>query len=208
MHSYRINIDKKVLRLLGAQLYGDTPSIISELVQNAYDADAKAVWITINTVSEMSIVVQDDGIGMTPDEVNSRFLNIGQDRRSMYPESPGGRKVLGRKGIGKLAVFSLAKVVDVYSKTVNDVAACRLDFDAITLKNEEPISLDENSVVFEKDFLSKKETGTKIILRSIQKDVSRSLNYIVNRLLRTFDVNSDEFKIYIRKNLQRCTKGT
>lgn len=148
MHSYRINIDKKVLRLLGAQLYGDTPSIISELVQNAYDADAKAVWITINTVSEMSIVVQDDGIGMTPDEVNSRFLNIGQDRRSMYPESPGGRKVLGRKGIGKLAVFSLAKVVDVYSKTVNDVAACRLDFDAITLKNEEPISLDENSVVF------------------------------------------------------------
>ena len=202
MHSYRINIDKKVLRLLGAQLYGDTPSIISELVQNAYDADAKAVWITINTVSEMSIVVQDDGIGMTPDEVNSRFLNIGQDRRSMYPESPGGRKVLGRKGIGKLAVFSLAKVVDVYSKTVNDVAACRLDFDAITLKNEEPISLDENSVVFEKDFLSKKETGTKIILRSIQKDVSRSLNYIVNRLLRTFDVNSDEFKIYIRKNLE------
>ena len=35
MQSYRINIDKKVLRLLGAQLYGDTQSIISELVQNA-----------------------------------------------------------------------------------------------------------------------------------------------------------------------------
>ena len=37
MSVYKINIDKKVLRLLGAQLYGDTPSIISELVQNAYD---------------------------------------------------------------------------------------------------------------------------------------------------------------------------
>ena len=45
MPSYRINIDKKVLRLLGAQLYGDTPSIISELVQNSYDADATAVWM-------------------------------------------------------------------------------------------------------------------------------------------------------------------
>ena len=102
MFNYRINIDKKVLRLLGAQLYGDTPSIISELVQNAYDADARAVWITINTGNPSSIVVQDNGIGMTPDEINSRFLNIGQDRRSQYPQSPSGRKVLGRKGIGKL----------------------------------------------------------------------------------------------------------
>lgn len=200
MHSYRINIDKKVLRLLGAQLYGDTPSIISELVQNAYDADAKAVWITINTVGEVTIVVQDNGIGMTPDEVNSRFLNIGQDRRSTYPKSPAGRKVLGRKGIGKLAVFSLAKVVDVYSRTANETAACRLDFDAITLQNEDPIALEEDSIVFEKDFLSENGTGTKIVLRNIQKDVSRSLNYIVNRLLRTFDVNSNDFKVFVRRN--------
>ncbi len=200
MYSYRINIDKKVLRLLGAQLYGDTPSIISELVQNAYDADAKNVWITINTVDEVTIVVQDNGIGMTPEEVNSRFLNIGQDRRSTYPESPSGRKVLGRKGIGKLAVFSLAKVVDVYSRTANETAACRLDFDAITLHNEDPIALDEKTIVFEKEFLSESGTGTKIILRNIQKDVSRSLNYIVNRLLRTFDVNSDDFKVFVRRN--------
>ena len=119
------------------------------------------------------------------DRVNSRFLNIGQDRRSAYPESPSGRKVLGRKGIGKLAVFSLAKVVDVYSKTAKDTAACRLDFDAITLHNEDPIALDENAVIFEKEFLSESGTGTKIVLRNIQKDVSRSLNYIINRLLRT-----------------------
>lgn len=74
MSVYKINIDKKVLRLLGAQLYGDTPSIISELVQNAYDADATAVWITINTTTPNSIVVADNGIGMTPDEVNDRFF--------------------------------------------------------------------------------------------------------------------------------------
>lgn len=119
MSVYKINIDKKVLRLLGAQLYGDTPSIISELVQNAYDADATAVWITINTTTPNSIVVADNGIGMTPDEVNDRFLNIGQDRRTAYPLSPSGRKVLGRKGIGKLAVFSLAKVIDVFSKKMD-----------------------------------------------------------------------------------------
>lgn len=200
MHSYKINIDKKVLRLLGAQLYGDTPSIISELVQNSYDADAKSVWITLNTIGDPTIEVQDNGIGMTPDEVNDRFLNIGQDRRNKFPESPSGRRVLGRKGIGKLAVFSLAKIVDVYSKSKNTIAACRLDFDAITLHDEDPISLDEDSMPFNDEFLSENGTGTLIILRNIQKDISRSLNYIINRLLRTFDVNSDDFKIFVRKN--------
>lgn len=200
MHSYRINIDKKVLRLLGAQLYGDTPSIISELVQNAYDADAKVVWITINTSTPNTIVVSDNGIGMTPDEVNERFLNIGQDRRNLYPSSPNGRKVLGRKGIGKLAVFSLAKVVDVFSVKDGQVAACRLDFDAITLHDADPETLDDELAVFSPDYLSEAGTGTRIVLRNIQKDISRSLNYIINRLMRTFDVNSNDFKIYIRKN--------
>ena len=200
MHSYKINIDKKVLRLLGAQLYGDTPSIISELVQNAYDADASAVWITINTTSPNTIIVQDNGIGMMPEEINTRFLNIGQDRRTAFPTSPSGRKVLGRKGIGKLAVFSLAKIIDIYSVKENQVAACRLDFDDITLNNGDPKTLDESSVPIEAEYLSSTGSGTKIILQEIQKDISRSLNYIINRLMRTFDVNSEEFKIYVRKN--------
>lgn len=200
MQSYRINIDKKVLRLLGAQLYGDTPSIISELVQNAYDADAKSVWITINTTNPSTIIVQDNGIGMTPEEINTRFLNIGQDRRIDYPISPNGRRVLGRKGIGKLAVFSLAKIIDVYSMKDDNIAACRLDFDDITLHNADPIALDDTQQPIEAAYLSESRTGTKIVLRNIQKDVSRSLNYIVNRLVRTFDINSDDFTIYVRKN--------
>lgn len=200
MSVYKINIDKKVLRLLGAQLYGDTPSIISELVQNAYDADATEVWITINTTAPNSIVVADNGIGMTPDEVNDRFLNIGQDRRIAYPLSPSGRKVLGRKGIGKLAVFSLAKVIDVFSKKNGQIAACRLDFDEITLNDADPMSLDEKLADFQPAYLSKQGTGTRIELHNVQKDISKSLNYIINRLVRTFDVNSDDFKVFIRKN--------
>ena len=131
--------------------------------------------------------------------VSYRFLNIGQDRRSQYPTSPSGRKVLGRKGIGKLAVFSLAKIVDVYSVKDNQKAACRLDFDNITLHNGNPEDLSED-FDFEDKYLSNQNSGTKIVLQNIQKDVSKSLNYIINRLVRTFDVNSEDFKIYVRKN--------
>lgn len=200
MFEYKINIDKNVLRLLGAQLYGDTPSIISELVQNAYDADARRVWITINTADAPTIIVQDDGSGMTSNEINDRFLNIGQDRREKYPLSPNGRKVLGRKGIGKLAVFSLAKVIDVVSQKADSFAACRMDFDKITRGYGEPEDIVTEVEKIDDTFLSTAKTGTMITLRQIQKDVTRSLNYIINRLIRTFDVNSDDFKVYIRKN--------
>lgn len=200
MFEYKINIDKNVLRLLGAQLYGDTPSIISELVQNAYDADARRVWITINTTNAPTIIVQDDGTGMTSNEINDRFLSIGQDRREKFPLSPSGRKVLGRKGIGKLAVFSLAKVIEVISQKEDSFAACRMDFDKITRGNAEPEDIAPEVDKIAAEFLSADKTGTMITLHQIQKDVTRSLNYIINRLIRTFDVNSDDFKIFIRKN--------
>lgn len=200
MFEYKINIDKNILRLLGSQLYGDTPSIISELVQNAYDADAKNVWITINTGTNPSIIVKDDGIGMTSNEINNRFLNIGQNRREKHPLSPSGRRVLGRKGIGKLAVFSLAKVIDVISRKKDLIAACRMDFDKITRHNKEPEDIADDVVNDPSRFFAQAETGTVIILHDIQKDITRSLNYIINRLIRTFDVNSEDFKIYIRKN--------
>ena len=81
-----------------------------------------------------------------------------------------------------------------------EIAACRLDFDDITLKDGDPVVLDESKMPIEGEFLSENGSGTKIVLKNIQKDISRSLNYIVNRLMRTFDVNSEDFKIYVRKN--------
>jgi len=204
MPEYKINIDKKVLRLLGAQLYGDTPSIIAELVQNSYDADAHNVWITISTKVEEVITVEDDVIGMSSYEIFDRFLNIGANRREEFSGvSASGRKVLGRKGIGKLAVFSLAKIVDVYSVKDNINAGCRLDFDKITLTNSDPEAIDESNIKFDKEKLSVNNTGTKIVLFKMQKSIARSFNYVVNRLTRTFDVNDEDFKIYVRKNIEQ-----
>ncbi len=200
MPNYRLNIDKRVLRLLGAQLYGDTPSIISELVQNSCDADANNVWITIITRDGERIIVEDDGIGMTPDDINNRFLNIGYDRRDQAPVSPSGRKVLGRKGIGKLAVFSLARVVDVYSQKDGQKAGCRLDFDDITLRNADPITIQDEQISLNPQHLSPNNTGTKIVLSSMLKSISRSYSYVINRIVRSFDVNYENFKIFIRKN--------
>ena len=46
---FSITIDRQVIKLLGAHLYGDTPSVVNELVANAYDAGAKRIWISVKT---------------------------------------------------------------------------------------------------------------------------------------------------------------
>ena len=79
---YNIKIDRQVIKLLGEHLYGDTPSVINELIANAHDARAKKVWITIKTESPYEIEIQDDGIGMTIEDINKYYLNIGYNRRS------------------------------------------------------------------------------------------------------------------------------
>ena len=58
---------------------------------------------------QKSIRVRDDGHGMTFSELNEQFLKIGRNRRaeSCKDETEGGRKVLGKKGLGKLSMFGI-----------------------------------------------------------------------------------------------------
>ena len=118
---FNITIDRKVIKLLGEHLYGDTPSVVNELIANAYDAGANKVWITIKTTSPYRIVVQDDGIGMDLSDINDFYLNIGYNRREEenlrreLKESNVERQDMGQKGIGKLAVFALSKIVRLIS---------------------------------------------------------------------------------------------
>ena len=206
MDEYRIQLDRHVLRQLGSQLYGDTPSVIAELVANSYDADAKNVWITVDT-EKNTLTVEDDGKGMTASDINNSFLNIGYDKREGNNTTALGRKIMGRKGIGKLAAFSLTNRVIVTSSKGGKTCGCILDFKRI-VEGEEPEALDPKDVVFAQDRLSDAGTGTRIELIGVKKRVALSYRFIVNKLIRTFDVNDENFTIHIKRQntkfLQLC----
>lgn len=108
----------RVIDHLGIQMYQSPTAALAEMVSNAWDADAEKVEITlpaaISTAAE--IVVHDNGRGMTFADCQTRFLNIGYDRRGGAPVSVSEEKkrpVLGRKGIGKFAGFGIAEVIRV-----------------------------------------------------------------------------------------------
>lgn len=101
----RFQVDSRLATLL-SQEYSSSERALKELVDNAWDADAEHVSIVLPApLSGDSIVIQDDGTGMTEEELRRHYLSIATDRRSRRGERTvaKNRPVKGRKGIGKFA---------------------------------------------------------------------------------------------------------
>jgi hypothetical protein len=101
----RFRVDPQLATLLG-EGYRSSEFALKELVDNAWDADASEVRITLpGALSGDPIIIADDGTGMTPTEVDEDYLRIARSRRSRKGEhtSQRNRAVKGRKGIGKFA---------------------------------------------------------------------------------------------------------
>ena len=113
-----LKFDPNTIEHLGISLYSKLPSVLSELVSNSWDADSNKVIIDfVDTETEKEIIYSDDGEGMTFDELNEKYLVIGRNRRNETSNqtSKGGRKVIGKKGLGKLSVFGICDIIEVIS---------------------------------------------------------------------------------------------
>ena len=109
---------------LGAQMYPTATATIAELISNAWDADAENVWVKfpfgMAWTEDSKIEVLDDGHGMTRAEAAHQYLVVGRKRRveARSDRSRGGRLLHGRKGIGKLAAFGTARILECYSVAI------------------------------------------------------------------------------------------
>lgn len=113
---FTFDISLSVLNHLGRNLYRSFVTVLGEAISNAWDADAKNVWIHIEKENN-SFVIKDDGRGMDAEDFQEKFLKIGYSKRKESSKSKKGRPFIGRKGIGKLALLSCADIITVLSKT-------------------------------------------------------------------------------------------
>lgn len=113
---FTFEISLSVLNHLGRSLYRSFATVLGEAISNAWDADAKNVYIDVDR-GKSSFFIKDDGIGMDAEDFQNKFLKIGYSKRKgKIRTSPTGRPFIGRKGIGKLALLSCAKKITVISK--------------------------------------------------------------------------------------------
>lgn len=191
---------------LGAQLYPSVTATVAELISNAWDADAKNVWIQIpfgtTWAGQSEIRVLDDGNGMTREQAQAMYLIVGRKRRlsSWGVKSENGRNVHGRKGIGKLAAFGTAGVLDCSTIRDGQRTDFRLDYDNIRM-------LDPNEdykvepVPDPPDLLSPHGQtlihGTHIRLRRLKLKKAVSRDQFLRSMSRRFALNSNELAVHI-----------
>ena len=119
----------RLLTMLGDQLIKNERIALVELIKNAYDADANRVEVRFEKFSadmthddDSRIVVWDDGVGMSPEIVRTRWMNPAApqkflDKKKGKERSPNKNRVIqGEKGIGRFAVLKLGKVITVTTR--------------------------------------------------------------------------------------------
>lgn len=188
---FKFTIGLSVLNFLGPNLYSNIAAVLSEMVANAWDADAKKVEIEMN-VAKDEIIIKDNGKGMSLKDINEKYLYIGYLKREIGQSkiTLSGRHVMGRKGIGKLASFSFSREMQIYSNNGKEEIACKINWEEIekAIKNNStynPTPIDVNKI--------KIDPGTKVVLRQLKREKVNDTKLVRRKLARRF-LNIDNHK--------------
>ena len=225
MRISRLTVDK-----LGVKLYDKVSAVIAELIANAYDADATEVTVEAPmgqflasragggiTETGFEVRVCDNGIGMTPQEVQDFFLVVGGERRAdprRGDTSPHfRRKVMGRKGVGKLSPFGICRTIEVISSggeriSETDDNGARdgyrtshivLEYDVIVALGTEP---DERykPIVGKDDQSLSSTSGTRIILRNFNYRKVPDMEALGRQISQRFGIRSSDWQVKLLDN--------
>lgn len=145
--NFTITVLGRTLEHLGTQMYKRRDVALAELVANAWDAGATEVRIDVPIESRYSqtaggISVADNGSGMNEAEVEENYLVIGRNRRSAGQTAPSSRRVMGRKGVGKLAGFGLGRTMSILTVQGDSATSFRLDGTVLKADSAEAKTLD------------------------------------------------------------------
>lgn len=200
---YKMSISLNVLDHLGLHLYSNTPAVLAEVIANAWDADATTVKVDFD-LSEKTITVTDDGHGMELEDVNRKYLYVGFKKRNEGAVTPRGRPPMGRKGIGKLSLFSIANKFEVFSRKEGCPEQSFL-MDAVALKNaiqrddpSSPGTYEPESIPFNANIGTH---GTSIRIKELKKLrlTQQTISALRKRIARRFGILGGEhgFRIVI-----------
>ncbi len=189
--TYPLSIDPSILELLGPSLYTNIYYVLAELIANAYDAQAKNVYII---AEKDSITVEDDGTGMTYEEVTGHYLAVARESRTTEAETytrDGTRRRMGRKGIGKLAALSVSENVLVQTRSGDEVSGFVLSRHVRSDKLLEPLADDQIS------FKKITGNGTSVVMMYPEYRLHKTLSVVKKNIAKIFPAVSSDFKIHI-----------
>jgi len=196
----------RLLLQLGDQLIKNESIALVELVKNSYDADSRLVNIYMDSVdspNEGTIIIEDDGYGMSPAVVENVWLEPGSDfktRKILNKEvSPKyNRLPIGEKGIGRFGVHKLGNLIEMTTKSKDSnevfVRIDWTDFEKHKYLEDVPIKIIERE---KPEIFKDGKTGTNILISHLRKvwtrGMARDVKRSITALASPFDQN-DSFR--------------
>ena len=184
-----LRIGVSLIRQLSTTFYLNSRMIFDELISNARDAFATKVEIKIN---DDTIEISDNGEGMSQEEL-VRFFYISHTAKNTGELKTKGqikRYIIGKFGIGKLAMFQLCEWFEIKSWKGGIESSAKFSFRAI----EEKTFLDEVMLNVKVTPLEERKTGTKIIMHDLKKKTL--ISTLTDGLSKTMPLDP-AFEIYI-----------
>jgi signal transduction histidine kinase len=201
--------------VLGSELITDDEVAIFELVKNSFDAGAAHVELYFDS---NQIVISDDGIGMTMDDIKKRWLFVGysakreQNRPRDFRDTIEGRKrYAGSKGVGRISSDRLGKLLTLQTRSKDKISdpvhSIKVDwslFDKNHLKRFESIGVvhsEQSNGFIMPSGMTKNRHGTVISIEPPRKvwdrDSLKNLKAALSKLINPFGSTADGFTISI-----------
>lgn len=163
----RFTVDAGHISRLGKELVGRQETAVSELVKNAYDADARLVTLTFCDTDEPggSLRIWDNGHGMTREQLIAGFMRLSTADKIHNPFSPiFKRPRAGRKGIGRFAAQRLGNRLTLITKATNTQKALKLKIDWRAFEKDQELNSIANRL---EEIESERKTGTTLIIKDL-----------------------------------------
>lgn len=128
----RFSVDAKHIHRLGFELVGKQETALSELIKNAYDADATTVEIDFRDYDTQggSLTISDNGNGMDETTIRNTWMRLSTNDKELNPVSPTySRSRAGRKGIGRFAVERLGETLILETEVSGSDQGIKVIFD-------------------------------------------------------------------------------
>jgi hypothetical protein len=198
---FTMQFEPTTIEHLGLKLYVSLPPVISELVSNAWDADAEKIEISIPVGpidGNSEVVVRDHGSGMDAQLIQDAYLRIGLNRRvytgaDYSPQKK--RPIMGRKGLGKLAAFGIANQLEIRTVFHKNAICLLLDYEA--MQQVPRGDAYKPKVIAERTGKTDEPNGTEIRIRQLRRQRAIDESLVRQELARRYTVIGEDFQVIL-----------
>lgn len=198
----RFRTGAAILTRLGSEQLRDEITALMELVKNAYDADATLVVLELRDTEEgQRLLIQDNGSGMTLEDLNSNWAFLATENKLRADRSPVfQRRRLGQKGVGRFAAEKLGKQLILRTRPLGQDFVLQVKFNWDEFSADRELGDYSFPISHKRPEPYEPQQGTRLDIRSLRVRWTKARTEKLRAQLATLidpESGSADFKIHL-----------